>query len=123
MTRTAPNSTAVTGGVKPSDPRIISPNIKVIYPSDTVKEAPVIEVQSTAPVAQVLPQITATSPEPVPTKEGTVTVIEQTTTPPTITTEPTKKPNWKDTLKEHAGLFIVVALISIGIGFLIGKKV
>jgi hypothetical protein len=125
MTRTAPNSTAVTGGVKTSDPRIISPDIKVIYPSDTVKDAPVSEVQTTAPVAQVLPQATATTTalEPVPTKEGTVTVTQQTTTTPTTTAEPPKKNTWKDTLKEHAGLFIAVALISIGIGFLIGKKV
>ncbi|MNJ85725.1 hypothetical protein D3C87_32040 [compost metagenome] len=122
MTRTAPNSTAVTGGVKTSDPRIISPDIKVIYPSDTEKDLPVSDQQTTAPVAQVLPQA-PTTPETVPTKESTVVVTQQTTTPAPTTAEPPKKSTWKDTLKEHAGLFIAVALISIGIGFLIGKKV
>lgn len=122
MTRTAPNSTAVTGGVKTSDPRIISPDIKVIYPSDTEKDLPVSEQQTTAPAAQVLPQAPATS-ETIPTKESTAVVTQETTTPAPTTAEPPKKSTWKDALKEHAGLFIAVALISIGIGFLIGKKV
>jgi hypothetical protein len=119
MTTIAPNSTAVTGGLKTSDPRIISPDIKVIYPSETTSnDAQVPEQQTTAPVAQVLP--TSPTPAIVPTKEGTI-VTQETTAP--ITAEIPKVSTWKDTLKEHAGLFIAVALISIGIGFLIGKKV
>jgi hypothetical protein len=122
MTTTAPNSTAVTGGIKTSDPRIISPEIKVIYPSDTLKDQTVSEVQTTAPTPQVLPVANPTTT--VPTKESTTVTTEttpNTTTP--VSVEPPKKPTWKDTLKEHAGLFIAVALISVGIGFLIGKKV
>ncbi|MNU67058.1 hypothetical protein D3C71_563890 [compost metagenome] len=122
MTTTAPNSTAVTGGIKTSAPRIISPEIKVIYPSDTLKDQVVSEVQTTAPTPQVLPL--ANEPTTVPTKEGTV-VTPTGTTPSTTapaTVETPKKTTWTNTLKEHAGLFIAVALISIGIGVLIGKK-
>ena len=122
MTTPAPNSTAVTGGVKISDPRIISPEIKVVYPSDTLKDQAVSEVQTTAPTPQVLPIANPTIT--VPTKEGTA-VTTDTTTPSTTTpatVEPPKKPTWKDILKENAGLFIAVALISVGIGVLIGKK-
>ncbi len=117
MTPTAPKS-AVTGGTKTSDPRIVSPEIKVIYPSESAqKDLQISEVESTPPTPQVLP--TAPPPEIVPTKESTL-VTQQTTTPQT--TIPAKVSTWKDTLKEHAGLFIAVALISIGIGFIIGKK-
>lgn len=124
MTTTAPNSTAVTGGIKTSDPRIISPDIKVIYPSENVqKDLAVSEVQTTASTPQVLPL--APEQTAVPTKESAVVTtssqVPSSTTPQTIETP--KKTTWKDTLKEHAGLFIAVALISIGIGFLIGKKV
>lgn len=119
MTTTAPNSTAVTGGLK-SDPRIISPEIKVIYPSENVqKDLAVSEVQTTAPTPQVLP--TTTTSSTAPTKE--VAVVKEETLTPSTSTETPKKPNWKDIMKEHAGLFIAVALISVGIGFLIGKKV
>lgn len=123
MTTTAPNSTAVTGGIKTSDPRIISPEIKVIYPSDTLKDQPVSEVQTTAPTPQVLPL--ANEPTTAPTKEGTAVTPTVTTTPNTTapaTVEIPKKTTWTNTLREHAGLFIAVALISIGIGILIGKK-
>jgi hypothetical protein len=124
MITKAPNSTAVMGGLKTSDPRIISPDIKVIYPSENAqKDLAVSEVQTTAPTPQVLPTATVTAP--LPTKESTGVTTEQTPPPETTpsTTEPPKVSSWKDTLKEHAGLFIAVALISVGIGFLIGKKV
>lgn len=122
MTTTAPNSTTSTGGVKLSDPRIISPQIKVIYPSENVqKDLAVSEVQTTAPTPQVLP----TAPEqttPVLTKEST-TVLES-STPPTATqtVETPKKPKWLETITENAGLFLAVALISVGVGIFIGKK-
>lgn len=117
MTTQAPNSTAVTGGIKTSDPRIISPDIKVIYPSDTLKDAPVSEQQTTEPVAQVLPTAPLSTIE---TPKESAVITKETTTP--TATEPAKVPTWKDTLKEHAVLFIAVALISVGIGVLIGKK-
>lgn len=121
MIPTTPNSTAVTGGHKTSDPRIMSPDIKVIYPSGSEsqqKDLSIPEEQSTAPVAQVLPTAPLSTFET--TKESEVIIEEKTVSP---TTEQTPKvPTWKDTLKEHAGLFIAVALISVGIGVLIGKK-
>ncbi len=122
MTTTAPNSTTSTGGVKLSDPRIISPQIKVIYPSENVqKDLAVSEVQTTAPTPQVLPTAPAQTTT-VPTKEST-TVTESSTPPSTTqTVETPKKPKWLDTMKENAGLFIAVALISVGVGILIGKK-
>lgn len=118
MTTQAPNSTAVTGGIKTSDPRIISPDIKVIYPSESgQKDLQISEQETTAPVAQVLPTAPLSTIETP--KESTVITKETTTL---TATEPTKIPTWKDTLKEHAVLFIAVALISVGIGVLIGKK-
>lgn len=111
MTPKAPNS-------RTSDPRIVSPEIKVVYPSARVeKDLSVSELQTTAPAPQVLP--TAPAPVTAPTKEST-TVTQETTTP--TTNEAPKASTWKDTLKEHAQLFIAVALISVGIGILIGKK-
>lgn len=122
MTTTAPNSTTSTGGVKLSDPRIISPQIKVIYPSENVqKDLAVSEVQTTAPTPQVLPTAPVQTTI-VPTKEST-TVTESSTPPSTAqTVEAPKKPKWLETMKENAGLFIAVALISVGVGLLIGKK-
>lgn len=119
---TAPQSTAVTGGFKTSDPRIMSPDIKVIYPSESEqKDLQVSEQQTTAPIAQVLP----TSPlsEIEAGKASTVVTPKTSTTETTSPEAPSPKlPIWKETLKEHAGLFIAVALISVGIGVLIGKK-
>lgn len=122
MTTTAPNSTTSTGGVKLSDPRIISPQIKVIYPSENVqKDLAVSEVQTTAPTPQVLPTAPVQTTT-VPTKEST-TVTESSIPPSTAqTVETPKKPKWLETMKENAGLFIAVALISVGVGLLIGKK-
>lgn len=120
MTPKAPNS-------KQSDPRIISPQIKVVYPSQsTEKDLPVSSEQTTAPAPQVLP--TQTTPAPVTVKE---TVSQETTatttaTPPptaTVNAEPAKPSTWKDALREHTTLFIAIALLSIGIGILIGKKI
>jgi hypothetical protein len=122
MTTQAPNSTAVTGGIKTSDPRIVSPDIKVIYPSESAqKDLQISEQQTTAPVAQVLPTAPLSTIEtPKETTTESTAVTKETTTPPA--TEPAKVSTWKDTLKEHAVLFIAVALISVGIGVLIGKK-
>lgn len=116
---TAPQSTAVTGGFKTSDPRIMSPDIKVIYPSESEqKDLQVSEQQTTAPIAQVLPT------SPLSEIEESTAVTSKTSTTETTSPEaPSPKlPTWKETLKEHAGLFIAVALISVGIGVLIGKK-
>lgn len=123
MTTTAPNSTTSTSGVKLSDPRIISPQIKVIYPSENVqKDLAVSEVQTTAPTPQVLPTVTPTQTTTVPTKESTI--VTESSTPPstTQTVETPKKPKWLETITENAGLFIAVALISVGVGIFIGKK-
>lgn len=118
MTTQAPNLTAVTGGIKTSDPRIISPDIKVIYPSGNgQKDLQVSEQQITTPVAQVLPTAPLSTIE---TPKESPVITKETTTP--IATVPAKVPSWKDTLKEHAVLFIAVGLISVGIGVLIGKK-
>jgi hypothetical protein len=118
MRTQAPNLTAVTGGIKTGDPRIISPDIKVIYPSESIqKDLEISEQQTTAPLAQVLPTAPLSTIETP--KESTIIIKE---TPPPTTTEPAKVPTWKDTIKENAVLFIAVALISVGIGVLIGKK-
>ncbi len=123
MATIAPNSTTSKGGEKLSDPRIISPQIKVIYPSENVqKDLAVSEVQVNAPTPQVLPTVTPTQTATVSTKEST-TVLES-STPPTATqtAETPKKPKWLETIKENAGLFLAVALISVGVGIFIGKK-
>lgn len=123
MATIAPNSKTSTGGEKLSDPRIISPQIKVIYPSENVqKDLAVSEVQPTAPTPQVLPTVTPTQTVTVPTKESTLVIDSSTTPSTTPTVETPKKPKWLETMKENAGLFIAVALISVGVGLLIGKK-
>ena len=123
MATIAPNSTTSTSGVKMSDPRIISPQIKVIYPSENVqKDLAVSEVQTTAPTPQVLPTVTPTQTATVQTKESTLVTDSSTVPSTTQTVETPKKPKWLETMKENAGLFIAVALISVGVGLLIGKK-
>ena len=123
MATIAPNSTTSTSGVKMSDPRIISPQIKVIYPSENVqKDLAVSEVQTTAPTPQVLPTVTPTQTATVQTKESTLVTDSSTVPSTTQTVETPKKPKWLETMKENAGLFIAVALISVGVGILIGKK-
>lgn len=122
MATTAPNSTTSTSGVKLSDPRIISPQIKVIYPSENVqKDLAVSEVQTTAPTPQVLPKAPEQTP-PVPTKESTTVLESSTPSTATQTVETPNKPKWLETIKENAGLLIAVALISVGVGIFIGKK-
>lgn len=120
MTPTAPR-------LNRNDPRIVSPQIKVIFPSqNTEKDLKIAEEhpKNTAQIPQTLP--TASEPQITETKESTVVGTvkpEQTTS--IATPEPTvtkKASSWIDTLKDHAGLFIAVALISVGIGILIGKK-
>lgn len=128
MTPLAPHSTSVKGGINTSDPRIMSPDIKVIYPSESAtKELQISEQQTTAPVAQVLPTSPLSEIEAIKESKVITQEIPIPATPPQTTTsvtpESTKVSSWKDTLKEHAGLFIAVALISIGIGVLIGKKI
>lgn len=111
-----------TAGIKTSDPRIISPEIKVVYPSGSVhKDLQITEPQTTTSVAEVL---SASSPQTTEVLKEIPAVTTQTTAPQVISevTEKPKTPTLKDTLKEHAGLFIAVALISVGIGLLIGKK-
>lgn len=119
MTPKAPNS-------KLSDPRIISPDIKVIYPSQGAeKDLSVSDQQTTPPTAQTLPTqtvpVTQTTKETVSTPPSS-TAMQTVTETTTASAEPAKLSTWKETLKEHAQLFLVVALISVGIGILIGKK-
>lgn len=109
---TTPNSTAVRG--KQSDPRIVSPEIKVVYPSENMEKD--LETPTVPPVAQVL------SPAVFPTMESTAITEQHTSAPQAAESESKKSPTWKDTIQEHSRLFIAVALISAGIGYLIGKK-
>ncbi len=115
MSTTAPNS-------KLSDPRIVSPQIKVIYPSQNTEKNLETPETTTSPIPQVLP--TVTPPVPVTTKETPIvsTVVTEPATTVTNPVTPVKSSTWIDTLKDHSHLFIAVALISIGIGIIIGKK-
>lgn len=118
---TSANSRPLTNPVKSSDPRIDSPVIKVVYPSDVsiTKEAPVSENQTTAPIKQVLPTATETTVSETP---PTVNVTPEIKTPETVDTNNNlvKAPTWLDHVKEHAGLFIIAGLLSGGLGILLG---
>lgn len=92
-----------------ADPRIDSPQIKVVYPSlpKTLETIPVQTVASTVtppPPASTQPEIpaakTANDPEQnAPAKTG-----------------------WLDAIKQNAGIFALIGLALLGIGFLIGKN-
>lgn len=99
----------------PADPRINSPEIKVVYPSviDLSKE-PVITggVKAPEPLVAPLKAVDAQSEvvtEPTPAVQQNSPV------------QPLPK-KWTDTLKENATLFIAIALIGLVTGILIGKK-
>lgn len=117
---TSANSRPLTNPVKSSDPRIDSPEIKVIYPSDVsvTKEAE-SENQSTAPIKHVLPTATETTVSETP---ATVNTTPEIKTPVTAdpNTEVVKAPTWLDHVKEYKGLFIIVGLLSGGLGLLLG---
>lgn len=115
MSTTAPNS-------KLSDPRIISPQIKVIYPSQNTEKTLETPETTNPPIPQVLP--TVATPVPVTTKETPIvsSVVTEPLTTIASPVTPVKPSTWIDTLKDHSQLFIAVALISIGIGIIIGKK-
>lgn len=93
------------------DPRIDSPDIKVIYPSEeepqTLPQNEPVKVQSTTNDS---------------TQAATDVESSQDTSPSTTDTEITPAPTWKDTLKEHTNLFLIVGGICLLVGMLIGKN-
>lgn len=117
---TSANSRPLINPVKSSDPRINSPEIKVVYPSDVsmTKEAE-SENQSTAPIKHVLPTSTETTVSETPSN---VNITPEIKTPVTADTnsDVVKAPTWLDHVKEHTGLFIIVGLLSGGLGLLLG---
>lgn len=87
-----------------NDPRIDSPDIKVIYPTP-VEEMPTATLKSSNPVKEPVEE-TKPPQEPTPEKkeEHQCTVDIQTA------------------IKQNLAGFIVVVILALGIGYLIGKK-
>lgn len=101
-------STAPSGQGK--DPRIDSPNIKVVYPT---KELP-LETEQTEPLA---PQTQPKAPS---------TVIPKTTDTDQVQTQSVEphvcKLSFQDAVKAHSTAFILVGLGILALGFIIGKN-
>lgn len=118
---TSANSRPLTNPVKSSDPRIDSPEIKVVYPSDVsiTKEAESENQTQTAPIKHVLPTSTETTVSETP---ATVNTTPEIKTPEIVdpNTNLVKSPTWLDHVKEHAGLFIITSLLAGGLGLLLG---
>lgn len=112
MNWTIKNNVAPSGQGK--DPRIDSPNIKVVYPT---KELP-LETEHTEPFA---PQTQPKAPASVVPK---TTDGEQVQTQPPITaSEPhVCKLSFQDAVKAHSTAFIMVGLGILALGFIIGKN-
>lgn len=108
------------------DPRIVSPEIKVIFPSQSAEKDQQVSSESTSkPAPQVLPTVTAIDPVPVQTKMTDLSGWNEATQQiKSLDNQPqansTKAPTWIDHVKEHAGLFLIASLTSGVIGLLIG---
>lgn len=101
--------TAPSGQVR--DPRIDSPQIKVVYPT---KELPLETAQTEQPLATPLTQPKA----PMPTNEVTTT-----STQAKEHSEPhVCKLSFQDAIKAHSTAFILVGLGILALGFIIGKN-
>ncbi len=96
---------------KPVDPRIDSPQIKVVYPA-VLKDLPAEE-------PSVQPSPPTEPPAPVPQ----VTPAPQTANAaPSTNATPAPSVGWKEVIKQNSMLFIIVGLLGLGLGFLLGKN-
>lgn len=101
------------------DPRIDSPEIKVVYPAEpkpaiNISDRGIVKPQ-TQPKVQTEP---AQEKDPVPTTT-TGQPAQQTAT--TDTAPPTKIPLW-DAVKQNMAWCVLIAVGLVAIGFFIGKK-
>ena len=95
----------------PVDPRIDSPQIKVVYPAPPM-------------ILKDLPEQEPTPPPTTPTQQTAPvqqeTPVGQTTANTTNNTNPAQ--NWQETIKQNSMLFIIVGLLALGLGFILGKN-
>ena len=96
------------------DPRIESPTIRVVYPSDDniLKSGGALSADYEQPTK---PQPT---PQPVLENNGAATASTAVATEQPHTCSLT----WKEALKQHATFFGLCALLLIGLGIVIGKS-
>lgn len=97
---------------KERDPRIESPNVRVVYPSDDniLKSGGALSLDQELPTK---PQPATQQQNPVATTSSTTTNSQQAHTC-TLT--------WLEALKQHSTFFLVASVLLIGLGFLIGKS-
>lgn len=104
------------------DPRIDSPEIKIVYPSadKNVPQASEGVLKSTV----AAPTATTETPQSSPQLATEILAAVPKTTPAVEVSQPETitAPTWLDIVKQNAGLFLLCAAISLGIGILIGKK-
>lgn len=110
MNWTIKNNVAPSGQGK--DPRIDSPQIKVVYPT---KELP-LETEQTEPL---VPQTQPKAPATVIPK---TTDAVQTQSPIAIGEPHVCKLSFQDAVKAHSTVFILVGLGILALGFIIGKN-
>lgn len=94
------------------DPRIDSPQIKVVYPAPAMilKDLPE-EDAATPPTAPV--QATAPAQQEAPAAQTAGTSASASTSP---------VQSWQDTIKQNPMLFAIIGLLALGIGFILGKN-
>lgn len=102
---------------KTIDPRIDSPEIKVVYPSMVYKESSV-QVQQEPIVSDPVKPLPTSANEQAPAQTITAMPIAQETTAASPARE-----TWQEVIRKNATLFIVVALISALAGLIIGNKI
>lgn len=106
--------TGTNKGVKLSaDPRIDSPVVRVVYPSEPVALSESVKTPVETPQT-----------EPAPTEQ----VLKTTASEPSTPTDPAPSPqpmtlgSWLEVIKNNATVFLSVGLICLAIGYLIGKN-
>ena len=92
------------------DPRIESPNIRVVYPAE---DTPVLKNETV--------QTNETAPQNKETDTPVQTTQTQTSTEGQTETH-TCSLSWQQALKQHATLFGLTALLILGLGYIIGKS-
>jgi hypothetical protein len=102
-------------GSQSEDPRIDSPEIRVVYPSEPLKAIDPIKpkdpIKPSDPVQEI--QTMAVAPSTAPT---------QTTSQSTPPEACTCKISWTDAIKQNVTPFLLLALGMLAVGYYIGKN-
>lgn len=102
--------------LKSADPRIDSPLVKVVYPSQAITKEASLTTEPAASGSVAVP--TTTQPQVITVVAAPVQKSVETTTPPPATTSQSIG-KW---LKENAGMLTVVGLLLLAFMYVINKN-